>query len=47
MLSRHSTQDEKETEAKKQQLNYYQQLNREIQDSMQRKFRYNTAPQTQ
>lgn len=43
LLSRHATQDEKDNEARKQQLNYYNQLNRELQDSLARKYRYNAV----
>lgn len=40
MLSRHATQDEADIEGKKQQAQYYDRLNRDLQDSMRRKYRY-------
>jgi hypothetical protein len=43
MLSRHATQNEADVEAKKRQLQYYQHLNHELQDSLRRKYRYSNA----
>jgi len=43
LLSRHATQNEADVEAEKQKLNYYHHLNRELQDSLKRKYRYSNA----
>jgi hypothetical protein len=40
LMSRHATQDEADIEAKKQQRDYYRQLNNELQASLRRKYRY-------
>lgn len=42
LLARHATQDAADIEAKKKQLEYYKNLNREMQDSLQRKYKYNS-----
>jgi hypothetical protein len=43
MLSRHASQDEADVEGKKQQLQYYKNLNHELNDSLRRKYRYTAA----
>ena len=40
MLSRHATQDEADIAGKKHQLQYYRGLNKELQDSLRQKYRY-------
>jgi len=42
-LSRHATQDDADIEAKKQQVKYYHNLNRELKDSLQRRYQYGGA----
>lgn len=43
LLNRHSTQDESDIEAMKQQADYYQQLTRELEHNLRRKYNYNPS----
>lgn len=45
-LSRHSNQDDAETEAMSNQVKYYDELARELEDSMRRKYRYDRGTQS-
>lgn len=45
MLSRHANQEDADNEAKKHQVEHYERLSRELQDSMRRKYRYTLPPE--
>lgn len=45
LLSRHSNQDNADIEAMQRQVEYYNELSRELQDSMRRKYRYDRGEQ--
>ena len=47
LLSRHANQDSADMEAKEHQIKYYNQLSRELEDSMRRKYRYDRGNQQQ
>jgi len=47
MMSRHANQDSADIEAMQRQVEYYNELSRELQDSMRRKYRYDRGDQAQ